>query len=286
MTFSLSRVAKAATPAAALAATVTLLSTTPALADTHSNVVPGADQSSVVVHTDTKLLTVTVDAADAAATEISGKVTNTSDKKFTCAGPRGSGKVAGDVTTSKLVAESEDYYRKNTFRELPKVPIQIGGIPIIGNIPLGQLDLGMFGPLLQGLGGLLGDPNAQRNQIAKDYSTERVKGHAGLINAFTVEPGATHEFSVYLNNPSSGPRTDFDAAAFIMCTDESNAAYAFTGYEEGTRTPGSAFFGSPGLPLPESPGLQSPGLQSPGTQAPDNPETTPTAEVASTEASE
>lgn len=263
MTFSLSRAAKAAAPAVALAATVTLLSTTPALAEPHSNVVPGADQSSIVVHTDTKLLTVTVNAADAGATEISGKVTNNSAKKFICAGPRGTDKVAGDVTTSKLVAASEDYYRKNTFRELPKVPIQLGGIPLIGNIALGQLDLGMFGPLLQGLGGTLGDPNAQRNQIAQDYSAERVKGHAGLINAFTIEPGATHDFSAYLNNPSSGPRTDFDAAAFIMCTDESKAAYAFTGYEEGTRTPGSASFGSPGLKSPQSPGIQSPGAKNP-----------------------
>lgn len=265
------KVVKSALPVAGLVVSASLLAATPALAQPNGNVVPGADQTSIVVHTDTNLMTVTVNPADATETEIKGTVKNNSDNKtFTCSGPRGSGATAGDVTTAKLVAQSEDYYRKNTFRELPKVPIQFGNIPIVGPIKLGELDLGSLGPLLQGLGGLLGDPNADRNKIAKDYSNARVKGHAGLINKFTVKPGESADFSAYLNNPSSGPRTDFDAAAFIMCTDETNAAYAFTGYEDGTRKPGDAFFGSPGLPS-----LNSPGLQSPSLSTPKNPTATP-----------
>ena len=295
MISSFSRFAKTAVPAAALALSATLAFGTPAMANPNGNVVPGADQNSTVVHTGFNHLSITVDAANAAATHITGKVKNNSDQSFTCAGPRGNSNISGDVTTAKLVKQSEDYYRNNTFRELPKVPLNIGGIPLLGNIRIGELDLGSLGPLIQGFGGVLGDPNEQRKKIAEQYSTARVKGHAGLIERFTIAPGATRDFSVYLNNPSSGPRTDFDAAAFIICTDSTNAAYAFTGYEEGTNQPTGSGWSSPGLQSPglNNPGLQSPGLQSPGlpkpgeSTAPEAPETeapaTPGTEPAASE---
>ena len=46
--------------------------------------------------------------------------------------------------------------------------------------------------------------------------------------------------------PSSGARTDFDAAAFIMCTKDGNneGAYVFAGYEEGTAKPSRSAQGS------------------------------------------
>nr|WP_120490930.1 hypothetical protein [Corynebacterium lactis] len=238
-------------PAAVLAASASLLLATDAGA---ANVVPGADSDSLVVITDSGLLKVEVDAADAGTTAITGQITNTSGLDFTCAGPKGSDSTAGDISTASVISKSENYYRTNVFRVLPNLPVKTPRIPVIGQIEIGNANLDSLSPLLQGAGNVLGQSNGDRKKIADEYSKTRVDGHAGLIPKLTVNKGETVKFNVPLSPPSSGARTDFDAAAFLMCTQPGTTQpYVFTGYENGTRPParpGSSSIGSPGLPSP------------------------------------
>lgn len=204
-----------------------------------ANVVPGADSNGVVVFTDKQDLSVKVNTADATATTITGSVTNHTDSAFTCAGVQGKDASAGDVTTSDLVAKSVEYYRNNLHHIAPEVDVKTPSLPLIGALNLGTLNLGSSAGLLQGLGGLLGKANKDRNEISGAYSAARVAGHAGQIAKFTVAPQSTVDIKAALPVPSSGPRTDFDAAAFIVCTKDGSdeGAYVFAGYEEGTTKP-------------------------------------------------
>lgn len=211
-----------------------------------ANVVPGADTTGVVVFTDKQDLSVKVNAADATATAITGTVTNHTDSAFTCAGVQGKDTSAGDVTTSDLVAKSVEYYRNNLHYVAPNVDVKTPSLPLIGQLNLGTLNLGSSAGLLQGLGSLLGKANKDRNDISGEYSAARVAGHAGQIAKFTVAPQSTVDVKAALPAPSSGARTDFDAAAFIMCTKDGNneGAYVFAGYEEGTVKPSRSAQGS------------------------------------------
>ncbi|KAB3522672.1 hypothetical protein GC425_05285 [Corynebacterium sp. zg254] len=232
------------TLATVIAATAVLSAAGP-LAGTAAaaNVVPGANNSGKVVVSDSTALQVTVHAADAAATAITGSVTNTSSDTFTCSGigaadPNAGGPSAGDIAPADVVLKSQTYYKNNLYRELPSLPLNISGLPLIGNWKLGDLGLGSVASIFQEFGGLAGQANKARSEISEGYSQARVAGHAGQIPTFTLAPEETQEFSVALPQPTSGARTDFDAAAFIMCTkDDTKQPHLFVGYEEGTTAP-------------------------------------------------
>lgn len=115
------------TIAVTAAMTLTLTGSTNAQA---ANVVPGAETTAQVVITDSDALTVEVDAADAAATSITGKVTNTSDRAFLCAGASGNDGSAGDVAPADLVAKSIAYYQAHLYRVAPELPVQSPTLPL------------------------------------------------------------------------------------------------------------------------------------------------------------
>ena len=213
-----------------------------------ANVVPGADGAAKVVVTGSHEMTVTIPAADAGAIAITGTVKNNSDVAFTCAGVSGKSAYGGDVAPANLVAKAEQYYRTNLYRELPSVPVKSPRLPLIGPITLGEIDLGSAESIFQGLGGLAGKANKTRGEIADAYSKARVAGHAGQVEKFEVKAGESHEFTAQLPAPTSGARTDFDAAAFFMCTKQgAQQPYVFTGFEAGTTPPAAPLAGSDAL---------------------------------------
>ncbi|GGG78967.1 hypothetical protein [Corynebacterium pelargi] len=226
-----------------------------------ANVVPGAETTADVVVTDSTALEVKVHPADAAATAIRGEVRNTSEQTFVCAGPKGNDGTAGDVAPAELVAKSAAYYQAHLYRVAPELPVKSPKLPIFGQLNLGTLDLGSSQGALQGSGPLLGQANGIRNTIAKEYSAARMAGHVGLIKKFTIPAGETVEFEAALPAPAKGARTDFQAAAFLMCTpSESKQPHVFTGYEEGSP---AKFLGSSSLPkLPAKPENEPPAAAS------------------------
>lgn len=77
-----------------------------------------------------------------------------------------------------------------------------------------------------------------RKHIGEEYSKARVAGHVGSIKKFTIPAGEVVLFNAALPAPASGARTDFDAAAFLMCTTtDTQQPHAFAGYEDGTTAP-------------------------------------------------
>lgn len=221
-----------------------------------ANVVPGADGAAKVVVTDAADMTVTIPATGAGMTSITGSVKNNTDAAFTCAGVSGKDAFGGDIAPADIVANSEQYYRTNLYREFPKIAVNTPSLPVVGAISLGEIDLGSAESSFQGFGSLAGKANKTRSEIAKRYSTARMAGHVGQVEKFEVEPGGNHQFTAQLPAPTAGARTDFDAAAFFMCIKQSTQQpYVFTGYETGTSAPetqkadivGSAALGSSNL---------------------------------------
>ncbi|AZA10985.1 hypothetical protein [Corynebacterium gerontici] len=222
----------------AVASAITLLATFGTNTAQAANVVPGAETTAEVVITDSDALKVEVNAADAAATSITGKVTNTSDREFVCAGAKGKDDTAGDVAPADLVAKSVAYYQSNLYRVAPELPVKSPSLPLIGAINLGTIDLGSSQGALQGSGPLLGQANGIRKYIGEEYSKARLAGHAGLIKKFTIPAGEEVLFDAPLPAPTQGARTDFNAAAFLMCTPtDTQQPHVFAGFEEGATGP-------------------------------------------------
>lgn len=190
-----------------------------AAAQFQPNALPGTDDSRVQITVGTDLATVTVDAADADATEVTGTFTNTSEATLACANPSGPGD-AGTVTEADLVDRSLAYLESNTLPPAPPLPgLNTGSLDVM----LGSGSLGSLG---------LGDPAAiELDGIQQAQEDERVAGHYGTAAVTTVESGATVDWSATLTVPS-GDRTDFNAAALFTCQQEGQW-YAFAGYEDG-----------------------------------------------------
>lgn len=242
------------TAALATAAAAALLAATGTAVAHADNVVPGADTSGRVVIVDSGALTVTVAPAGAAATEITGTVANTGTTPFTCAGPSAADPTAGDVSDAGTVAAAMEYYRTQLYRQAPQLPLEFDtGIPFVGTIKLGTLDFGSAGGSLDQAGSLTGPAAGARKDIATSHAAARQAGHTGLVPALaTVAPGQTVPFTAPLGLPSSGARTDFDAAVFLLCTEPSDTAapgqaYAFAGYEKGAPAPSAPAAGGGSL---------------------------------------
>lgn len=183
---------------------------------------PGTDDSTIQVavgHDD--LATVTVDAADEDATEITGSFENKSDGTLTCSAPGGDG-AAVTVTHRDLVDRSMAYMTGNLLAGG-------GGLGIPG-LNLGSVDVMLGSGSLGSLG--LGDPAAiELDAIQQAQDQERLDGHYGTAEVTTVAAGATEEWTALLPVPT-GDRTDFDAAALVTCATEDGQWYAFSGYED------------------------------------------------------
>lgn len=224
------------TRAALLAtATITTLAVLPATAGAQ-NVIPGDVNAGTVVVTTLPGVTVTVNQPD--LTSVTVTVANNSGRNLACAGPTGNGSVGASVTPAPVAQAAVQYYANFAHKSEPvsvfgssgNVQNQDGAIT--AQVPFGPL----LGLLPSGsVAPILGDAYAARDWISRQNTSAKMAGHAGTTGAFSVNSGATSATrTVPLSPPSNGPRTDFSAAAFLVCTDPAGQAYALAGYEGGT----------------------------------------------------
>lgn len=199
--------------------------------------IPGANDTGTVVITDSNRLVVSVDAAQASATAVTGRIQNTTGTPFRCATPGVQNlEFAGQVTEAAVVARSMRYYATNIFQPVGGVGLDLTGIEL-DPMPIGSLlDILPTGSFNKALG-------ATRSELIDIRSAQeaaRVLGHTGdprVANAvaFTVGANGTATWTAQLGAPASGQRTDFQAAAMFFCTETTGAlrAHVFAGYEGG-----------------------------------------------------
>ena len=225
-------------------AAITLGLTIPGLA--HAQVPGGLDSGTVVI-TNSNSLSVKVNEASGAATQVAGTIQNTTGNSFRCATP-GVGKngnaieFPGQVTEAEIVARAMKYYSLNVFQP-------IGGFTLDVALPSGSaLNTLNFGSMLDFFptGSIvepLGNTRAEYLNIRDAQSRARINGHTGDPRvgsniAFDVNAGNTVTWSAPLGTPASGVRTDFDAGAMFYCRDKATGLdYVFAGYETGTTPP-------------------------------------------------
>ena len=199
--------------------------------------VPGADPSGLAVITDSTAVTVTVDAATADATQVTGKLTNTTGNAFSCYTPGVSNKqYPNALTEAAVVRKAMDYYRANLY-------YPIGGIqaPVGDPVPIGSL----YDFLPSGsLGTMLGAGPSAMLEIRAMQELARINGHtgdpkAGAATTITVPANGSVNWTAALGIPASNVRTDFEAAGLFFCQDTvTKKNYVFAGYEQAaTPTP-------------------------------------------------
>jgi len=186
---------------------------------------PGDDGSGKVVITDSDKVTVTVDSVDLATGNVTGTLTNTSGNAMNCRVPGANGENFNNVVTeASLVGLAFDYYRHNIA--VPPGDLQNSTGNATVTIPLGSLFdyTGSFGQIISDTT----DMRAMTDQA-------RIAGHFGTIAPMTnVAPGATTAWTSRLSTPTSGVRSEFDAAALFYCTDRvTNKDYVFAADENG-----------------------------------------------------
>lgn len=204
------------------------------------NSIPGDTNPGTTVVAGSAVATITVDAAAADATGVTGKVTNTSSSSLSCTGPTGNSPLAGTVTDATVVAASDDYYAAHSFKPDPNTKIDLASIPFVGKV---SADIGLGGlldflPTTGSLAPMFGEAWAARAAITEGYTVAGQAGHNGTVPKFSVPAGGTTEWTSQLGRPSSGPRTDFQAGAFFICTSGNGALYRLAGYEGGTTPTG------------------------------------------------
>lgn len=211
--------------------------------------IPGALDSGYVVITNSNLLTVTVNAAGANSTQISGTIQNTTANTFRCGTPgldidRDEVEYPGQVTEATIVARSMTFYSQNIFQPVGAFPLDI---TLPAGSALNALDFGSMldyfptGSWIEPLG----KTRAEYMNIQAEQDAARIKGHTGdprvgSNTAFNVSGGGTVSWTAALGTPASGIRTDFDAAAMFYCRNTTGSPqlhYVFAGYETGTTPP-------------------------------------------------
>lgn len=164
---------------------------------------------------------VTVDAAGADATTVTGSFKNTSDASLSCRtlGVGGSSP-AVTVTDAETVRMSIAYLSDNLLPPPSPMP---GLNPGSMGVMLGSGSLGSLG---------LGDDAAvDMDKIQKAQDKSRVAGHYGTAPDFVVAAGASVDWTVTLTLPNAGKRTDFNAGALVTCEQGGNW-FAFAGFED------------------------------------------------------
>ncbi|MDV8001825.1 hypothetical protein [Rhodococcus sp. IEGM 1408] len=214
-------------------ATLTALAVAPAVAGAQ-NVIPGDVNAGKVVVTSLPGVIVTVTQPNLSAVTVG--VANNSGRNLTCAGPEGNGSIGASVTTAPVTQAAVQYYANFAYKSDPVSAFGSSGNvqnqngTITAQVPFGPL----LGLLPSGsISPILGDAYAARDWISRGNTAAKMAGHAGTTGTFSVNNGATQSRSVPLSAPSSGPRTDFSAGAFLVCSDPNGQAYALAGYEGG-----------------------------------------------------
>lgn len=237
----INRIGVASVAAAAACGAVALA---PASAETLVSQLPGASAEGTVVVTDSPRVKVDVEPANTENGTVKVTVKNAYDHKFRCAAPGAAPKDAKPaelpnvVTTANIVSQAVNYYREQPFTSKDGVVAPLLGViptnSFLKNVPEGSLSR------------LLGKDIATRASLARQWDDARLAGHTAEVAPFDLEPLATQEFTLKLNAPGNGERTDFAAGALFYCTDVTEnpkQAYVFAGYQPGAK-PAPAVAGS------------------------------------------
>lgn len=227
---------KTATRLTLATAAISLAAALPATA-TAQNVIPGDLNPGNVVVTSLPGVSVTVTQPNLSQVDIT--VTNASGKNLRCDGPAGKSGIGATVTPAPVAQAAIQYYAN--FAHKPEPLDRFGST---GNLGAGDGDLTVdiaWNPILAFLPSgsaspLLGEAYSARDWIARQHTAAVTKGHAGTSTEFTVNNGVSFPTTIDLGPPSNGPRTDFDAGAFLVCS-SGNERFAFAGYENGAPGP-------------------------------------------------
>lgn len=193
------------------------------------NVVPGADDTGKVVITGVSDLGLDLETSEDGSS-VAITVTNSGDRNFVCAGPKGNEATTGDITDAAVVAQAMEYYQSQLNRDPSDILVKISGFGGSTNaIPTGSVEGFLPGGAL---GSLFGDAFEARDEIRASQDQARIAGHTADILKFNINAGAEHEVTVNLGDPSVSPRAEFDAGAFLLCSSGGDL-YAFAGYENG-----------------------------------------------------
>ena len=221
---------KLATRAALATATVLSIAATPAAASAQ-NVIPGDLNPGNVVITWLPGVTVDVTQSPSSLDTVTVTVTNNSGIELWCNGPDQNSGIGATVTTGPVAQAAMQYYANFEYKPDPKDNLGSGdyGAIIEWNAILAFLPTGSASPIF-------GPSYAALDWIARQHTAATLKGHTGTSDRFTVRNGQIFPTTITLSPPSNGPRTDFDAAAYLVCTG-GGKTYAFAGYENGPPSP-------------------------------------------------
>lgn len=221
MTSTLNTAARGAVVAAALALAA---GAAPAAAQ-----IPGGDTSGFVVNVDDSSLVVVVNDKGENPTSVTGTIENTTDANFRCEVPAFNIDGAntpvgyGQVTTAAAAEEAREYYRTRVF----KGPDDI-------NVSDNLVSLGSLHDVFP-TGSMVGSAETDTRTA---HNAARVAGRTGdpRVNnnlQFTVNEGATVEYSAALGDAATGDRGEWRAAAVFMCRNmDTSEYYLFTGLED------------------------------------------------------
>lgn len=186
---------------------------------------PGDDGAGKVVITDSDKVTVAVTSVDLATGNVTGTVTNNSANAMNCRVPGANGENFNNVVTeASIVGLAFDYYRHNIA--VPPGDLQNSTGNATVTVPMGSLFdyTGSFGQVI-----------SDTTELRSLTDQARIAGHFGTIAPLTnVGAGATANWTSKLSTPTTGVRSEFDAAALFYCTDRvTNKDYVFAADENG-----------------------------------------------------
>lgn len=222
---------KSATRIALATATALTFAATAPVTASAQNVIPGdLNPGNVVI---TWLPGVTVNVTKPNPSQVSVQFVNNSGINLRCNGHDNNSGVGATVTTGPIAQAAMQYYANFAHKPDPADSFGSGdmGAKIEWNAILSFLPSGSAAPIF-------GEAYAARDWISRQHTAATLRGHTGTSGAFTVNNGNSFTTNppVNLSTPSNGPRTDVDAAAYLICTSGSQA-YAFAGYENGAPRP-------------------------------------------------
>lgn len=221
MTPSLKTAARGAAVAAALALAA---GAAPAAAQ-----IPGGDTAGFVVNVDDPSLVVVVNDKGDDPTVVTGTIENTTGVSFRCEVPRfdidgtNTDLGYGQVTTAAAASEVKEYYRTRVFTG----PADI-------NVSDNLVSLGSVYEMFPS-GSAVGSAEADTRNA---HNEARVAGRMGDPRVggalqFTVNAGATVDYSAALGDAATGDRGEWRAAAVFMCkNNDTNEWYLYTGLED------------------------------------------------------
>ncbi|QCQ91030.1 hypothetical protein [Rhodococcus sp. SGAir0479] len=189
--------------------------------------IPGETRVTTVFPVDDHRIQLAVDGPNLSTGTVSGSIQNNTDSNLTCTGLDGG--PAGTVTRDTIVARSVDFHAR--FPYSPLAPLRIGAQgPGVSDSEFG---LGSLAGAAGSLAGMLWPDLAALEPITAEYDQARLAGQVGkMATSVTVPARTSQPFTVNLDRPSAGTRTDFGTGVFLTCVLDGQR-YVFHGYENG-----------------------------------------------------